>query len=82
LTISRNANLTHLPGSGIPETWKFDIIFVAAAKTDEECTAVHEELQKRLKEIESTQSASFFGLFSSGLVLQIISSLINAHCVP
>jgi hypothetical protein len=43
----------------------------AAAATDAECTAIHEELQKRVNEIESTQSASFFGLFSSDLVLQL-----------
>lgn len=42
----------------------------AAAKTDDECTAIHAELQKRLNEIESTQSASFFGFLRPDLVLQ------------
>jgi len=34
--------------------------FVAAVKTDEECTAVHEELQKRLKEIEFDAKCELF----------------------
>jgi hypothetical protein len=43
----------------------------AAATTDAECTKVHGDLQKRLNEIESTQSASFFGLFRADLIVEL-----------
>jgi hypothetical protein len=43
----------------------------AAGATDEESKAAFADLQKRLTEIESTQSAGFFGLISSDLVLQL-----------
>ena len=43
----------------------------AAGATDDECKAVHADLQKRLNTIESSQSASFFGLFSAGLILEL-----------
>jgi hypothetical protein len=44
---------------------------LAVGATEAECKVTHESLQKRLTEIESTQSASFFGLFSSDLVLEL-----------
>jgi hypothetical protein len=43
----------------------------AADATDTECKTVYAELQKRLTEIESTQSASPFGLFRSDLILEL-----------
>jgi type II secretory pathway component PulF len=44
---------------------------LAAASNESESNAVYENLQKRMTEIESTQSASFFGLFTSNLVLEL-----------
>jgi hypothetical protein len=43
----------------------------AAGATDDDCKAVHAELQKRLKDIESAQSVGFFGLLSPNFVLQV-----------
>lgn len=43
----------------------------AAGASDDECKVVHAELQKRLNEIETAQSTSFFGLFSSDLLLEL-----------
>jgi hypothetical protein len=42
----------------------------AAAKTDEEATKIHEDIQKQLNEIESAQNVGFFGLFRSDFILQ------------
>jgi hypothetical protein len=43
----------------------------ASAKTDEDCSRIHEELEQRLNQIESSQGASFFGLYKAGLVLEL-----------
>jgi hypothetical protein len=41
---------------------------LASAKTNEECSAIHADLQKKTAEIELTQSDSFFGLFRADFI--------------
>ena len=41
---------------------------LAAAKTDNECSVIHKDLQKSATEIEQTQCVSFFGLISADFV--------------
>ena len=44
---------------------------LATADSEQECSRIHEELERRLNEIEAAQSVTFFQLYKADTVLQV-----------